>query len=68
MQSQHIFCKEKKLCINILFKTFVVNMINFMHYVYFIFMFYTLFVNATVCKHYKVKISKISANRTNLKI
>ena len=64
----HTFFVKKKNCVtNILFKTFVVNMINFMHYVYFIFMFYTLFVNATVCKHYKVKISKINANRTNLK-
>ena len=31
-------------------------------------MFYTLFVNATICKHYKVKISKMNVNRTNLKV
>ena len=29
-------------------------------------MLYTLFVNATVCKHYKVKILKMNANRTNV--
>ena len=31
-------------------------------------MFYILFVNATICKHYKVKISKMHINRTNLKV
>ena len=28
-------------------------------------MLYTLFVNATVCKHYKVKILKMNAIKTN---
>ena len=31
-------------------------------------MFYILFVNATICNHYKVKISKMNINRTNLKV
>ena len=62
----HTFFVKNKFCVtNIVFKTFVVNGINFMHYIYFIFMLYTLFVNATVCKHYKVKILKMNANRTN---
>lgn len=65
----HTFFVRKKHCVtNMLFKTFVVNRINFMNYVYFIFMFYTLFANPTVCKHYKFKISKINANRTNRKV
>jgi hypothetical protein len=63
MQSLHIFCKEQICVTNIVFKTFVVNRINFMHYIYFIFMLYTLFVNTTVCKHYKVKLLKMNANR-----
>jgi hypothetical protein len=62
----HTFFVKNKFCVTyIVFKTFVVNRINFMHYIYFIFMLYTLFVNATVCKHYKVKILKMNANRTN---
>ena len=63
----HTFFVKNKFCVtNIVFKTFVVNIINFMHYIYFIFMLYTLFVNATVCKHYKVKILKMNGNRTNV--
>ena len=54
-----LFVKNKFCVTNMVFKTFVVNRINFMHYIYFIFMLYTLFVNATVCKHYKVKILKM---------
>jgi len=43
-----IVCNLLYSCVtNILFKTFVVNRINVMHYVYFIFMLYTLFVNIT---------------------
>jgi membrane-associated HD superfamily phosphohydrolase len=62
----HTLFVKNKICVtNMVFKTFVVNRINFMHYIYFIFMLYTLFVNATVCKHYKVKILKINDNRTN---
>ena len=63
----HTFFAKNKVCVtNIVFKTFVVNIINFLHYINFIFMLYTLFVNATVCKHYKVKILKMNANRTNV--
>ena len=36
------FVKNKFCVTNIVFKTFVVNRINFMHYIYFIFMLYTL--------------------------
>ena len=62
----HTFFVKNKFCVtNIVFKTFAVNRINFMHYIYFLFMLYTLFVNTTVCKHYKVKILKMNANRTN---
>jgi hypothetical protein len=61
-----LFVKNKFCVTNMVFKTFVVNRINFMHYIYFIFMLYTPFVNATVCKHYKVKILKMNANRTNV--
>ena len=62
----HTFFVKNKCCAtNIVFKTFVVNRINVMHYIYFIFMLYTLFVNATVYKHYKVKILKMNANQTN---
>jgi hypothetical protein len=65
----HTFFVKNTFCAtNIVFKTFVVNRIIFMHYIYFIFMLYTLFLNATVCKHYKVKILKMNANRTNRKV
>jgi len=65
----HTFFVKNKFCVtNIVFKTFVVNRIIFMHYIYFIFILYTLFVNAIVCKHYKVKILKMNANRTNRKV
>ena len=62
------FVKNEFSVTNIVFKTFVVNRIICMHYIYFIFMLYTLFVNATVCKHYKVKILKMNVNRTNRKV
>lgn len=65
----HTFFVKNKFCVtNIVFNTFVVNIIIIMQYIYFIFMLYTLFVNATVCKHYKVKILKMNANRTNRKV
>ena len=58
----HTFFVKNEFCVtNIVLKTFVVNRIIFMHYIYFIFMLYTLFVN----EHYKVKILKTNANQTN---
>jgi hypothetical protein len=50
---------------HLLLSEFLVNKLR-QFFFYFIFMLYTLFVNATVCKHYKVKILKMNGNRTNV--
>ena len=39
----HTFFVKKKFCVtNIVFKTFVVNRINFMHYIYFLYAVYAI--------------------------